>query len=174
MLSTVSKTIRPVSALVVLLMVSMPIRAEDMHSGPAMNYERINERLATGGHFVGDGMKSLQKDGVRVIIDLRDDPPAGQEEKLANLGIKWINVPVVWAAPDAQDFQHFSDVMAKHSDDNVLVQCAANYRASAMTYLYRVAIDKVSVSEADVNLLAVWEPNDTWREYMDSIVESVR
>ena len=174
MMPTVVKIFGPVMAIVVLIIVSIPIQAKDRHSGPAMNYHRIDDRLATGGHFVGDGMVSLQEDGVKVIVDLRDDPPRGQKEKLAKLGIEWINVPVVWTAPVSQDFQHFAQVMTEHRDDNVLVQCAANYRASAMTYLFRVAIGNVSESEAKKDLLAVWEPNDTWRDYMNGIIESAR
>jgi hypothetical protein len=61
--------------------------------------------------------------------------------------------------------------MRQHQDDHVLVQCAANYRASAMTYLYRVVVEKVSEGEAAKDLHAVWDPddNDTWREYVDDI-----
>ena len=48
-----------------------------MHSGPVMNYHRIDERLLTGGHFVDDGLDEVKAEGVQVVIDLRDKPPAG-------------------------------------------------------------------------------------------------
>lgn len=146
--------------------------ADSRHSGPTMNYHKVNERLATGGHFVDDGLAELHGQGVRIIIDLRDKPPVRQKEKLAKLGIAWINVPVAWDDPKLVDFERFSAAMSENVDDNVLVQCQANYRASAMTYLYRVVVAGESEPDARKDLAAVWEPNDQWQEYMNSVIES--
>lgn len=145
-----------------------------MHDGPVMNYHRIDERLVTGGHLVDDGLATLKAQGVQVVIDLRDDPPSGQKEKLAREGIEWINVPVVWSDPKTADFERFSETMREHQDDHVLVQCAANYRASAMTYLYRVTVENVPEDAAAEDLRAVWNPDETptWRDYIDSVTAS--
>ena len=150
---------------------------EAMHGGPVMNYHRIDDRLVTGGHFVDDGLAELKAEGVTVVIDLRDKPPAGQKEKLAQQGIEWINVPIVWKDPKTTDFERFSQVMQSHQDDNVLVQCAANYRASAMTYLYRVVVEQVDEKEAADDLYAVWTPseeNEQWNDYIEQIKASAR
>lgn len=111
---------------------------------------------------------------MQVVIDLRDDPPSGQKERLAREGIEWINIPVVWGDPKAADFERFSETMREHQDDHVLVQCAANYRASAMTYLYRVTVENVPEDEAAADLRAVWNPDETetWRDYIDNIKAS--
>ncbi len=143
------------------------------HAGPVMNYHRIDERLVTGGHVVGDGLAELQAEGVTVIIDLREDPPRGQKDRLADRGIEWINIPVEWSDPKSEDFDRFSEAMQAHRNDHVLVQCAANYRASAMTYLYRVAIENVDESEAGEDLYAVWNPGEesrTWSDYIEEIL----
>ena len=144
------------------------------HSGPVMNYHRIDDRLVTGGHLVGDGLADLKAQGVTVVIDLRDEPPSGQKEKYAAEGIEWINVPVVWRSPKSTDFEEFRAAMSAHEDDHVLVQCAANYRASAMTYLYRVVADGVSEEDASSDLLAVWNPeeNKVWRQFIDAVKEA--
>jgi len=152
--------------------VSAQMNSAEAHAGPAMNYHRVDDRLATGGHFVDGGLADLHGQGVKVVIDLRDKPPSGQKEKLAKLGIEWINIPVVWKAPKQRDFDRFSRAMSKHQDDNVLVQCQANYRASAMTYLYRVVVEKVPEKDAKEDLRAVWEPNDLWQDYMNGIIET--
>ena len=144
----------------------------DAHAGPTMNHHEIDEQLATGGHFVDDGLDQVRKNGVNVVIDLRDKPPEGQEEKLAESGIEWINVPVVWKDPRREDFERFVEVMDQHKEDHVLVQCQANYRASAMTYLYRVLVSGVPEETARKDLNAIWEPDGRWREYMDSTIES--
>ena len=147
----------------------------DPHSGSVMNYHRIDDRLVTGGHFVDDGLSEIKSEGVTVVIDLRDNPPKGQEKKLAEQGIEWINVPVEWDDPEAKDFKKFSNAMKAHQDDHVLVQCGANYRASAMTYLYRVIVDNVDEEEASDDLYAVWTPSkesEEWVEYIEEIKAS--
>ena len=149
----------------------------DPHSGSVMNYHRIDDRLVTGGHFVDDGLSEIKSEGVTVVIDLRDNPPKGQEKKLAEQGIEWINVPVEWDDPEAKDFNKFSNAMKAHQDDHVLVQCGANYRASAMTYLYRVVVEHVDEEEASQDLYTVWTPSkesEEWVEYIEEIKAAAR
>jgi protein tyrosine phosphatase (PTP) superfamily phosphohydrolase (DUF442 family) len=151
--------------------------SDTVHAGPVMNYHRIDERLVTGGHIVDDGLATLKAEGVTVVIDLRDKPPRGQKEKLAQQGIEWINVPIKWDDPKTVDFERFTKAMQEHQGDHVLVQCAANYRASAMTYLYRVLVEQVDESEATEDLYAVWTPsekNQQWSEYIEGIKASER
>ena len=124
---------------------------EDMaHAGPMMNYVRIDDRLATGGHFVDDGIAQVREEGVEVVIDLRDEPPEGHRERLEAQGLTYVNVPVLWRAPETSDFESFRDAMAEHEGKHVLVQCQANYRASVFTYMYRVLDGGVEESEARV------------------------
>lgn len=148
-----------------------------MHSGPVMNYHRIDERLVTGGHLVGNGVQTLQAEGVTVVIDLRDGPPADEKKQYAEYGIEWINVPVVWKDPRSADFTRFRQIMQAHEDEHVFVQCAANYRASAFTYLYRVVVSKVDDEKAIGDLYAVWKPkdeNEQWHRYIEDIKASTR
>ena len=113
------------------------------HSGPAMNFHRISSKLATGGHFTGDGISALKDQGVSLVIDLRNEPPDDQAQRLEAADIRYINVPVVWKAPEAEDFATFARHMAENQGEHIFVQCQANYRASAMTYAYRVGKDGV-------------------------------
>jgi protein tyrosine phosphatase (PTP) superfamily phosphohydrolase (DUF442 family) len=150
---------------------SAAAQKDSPHAGPVMNYHRVNDRLVTGGHLLDGGSADLKEQGVKVVIDLRDDSPSGEQERFAEQGIEWINIPVEWQDPKKSDFDRFSETMSKHQGDHVLVQCAGNYRASAMTYLYRVVVEKVPEAEATDDLHAVWDPNenDTWREYINDI-----
>lgn len=153
-----------------------PVSAQDNddmeHDGPAMNFLRVSPTLATGGHFTDDGVAAIAEQGVSLVIDLRDRPPEDQEERLAAAGIRWINVPVVWTAPRREDFEAFSQFMSENDDESILVQCQANYRASAMTYLYRVTKGGVPEQEARKDLNAVWTPEGTWEAYIEEILES--
>ena len=138
-------------------------------SGPTMNFHRINPKLATGGHIVGDGISELVEQGVTLVIDLRDEPPEAHEKRLADVGIRWVNVPVVWKEPRHDDFLAFSHLMSENQEENILVQCQANYRASAITYAYRVTQGGVPEAEAREDLEAIWTPDGTWEAYIEEI-----
>ena len=141
-----------------------------MHQGATMNFHRISPQLATGGHLVDDGALDLRKQGVTLVINLRDDPPAQEKQQLEAAGLRWINIPVVWEEPTEADFEAFSRLMSANPNESILVQCQANYRASSMTYLYRVARLGVPESEARKDLDAVWTPVGTWRSYIDEVL----
>ena len=144
----------------------------DVHAGPVMNYHRIDERLVTGGHLVDNGVEKLKAEGVKVVIDLRDNPPSDEKETYSEHGIEWINVPVAWRDPRPADFARFSEIMRTHGDEHVLVQCQANYRASAFTYLYRVVVSNVDEATAVADLHAIWNPtedNKRWNQFIKDI-----
>jgi len=168
----------PVQMLILTLGIccGYPVAAQDhrdmAHHGPAMNFHRVSPDLATGGHLTDGGIAALSKQGVSLVIDLRDEPPEDQEQRMAAAGIRWINVPVVWKAPLRDDFEEFSRLMSENEAESVFVQCQANYRASAMTYLYRVTKEGVPESEARKDLEAIWTPEGTWEDYIDLILET--
>ena len=142
---------------------------DSQHSSAVMNYQRVNDRLLTGGHLLENGAAALRAEGVQVVINLRDDSPTDEMEQFVDQGIQWINIPVEWRDPQSADFARFSEVMSQYQDVHVLVQCSANYRASAMTYLYQVTIAEVDEEEARQNLLAIWDPasNATWSQFIE-------
>jgi protein tyrosine phosphatase (PTP) superfamily phosphohydrolase (DUF442 family) len=144
---------------------------DDHDHGPAMNYHAIDERLVTGGHFFDGGVERVADAGVTVVVDLRDEPPAGQAERLADAGMEWVNVPVAWKDPKPEDFEAFTAAMAAHPDAKILVQCQANYRASAFAFLYRVKVDGVSERKARKDLEAVWKPEGRWGRYIDTVLD---
>lgn len=145
--------------------------ASDHPHDPTMNQHVISEALVTGGHFVNDGLQILADDGVTVVIDLRDEPPEGQAEKLAAAGVKWVSVPVSWKNPRPEDYEAFASAMKAHADEKILVQCQANYRASAMTFLYRANELGVSERKARKDLNAVWQPGGTWGDYIEAMLD---
>ena len=142
------------------------------HAGPTMNFHRIDPELATGGHIVGDGVSELAEQGVSLVIDLRDEPPEGHDQRLADAGIRWVNVPVVWEDPRPEDFVEFKRLMDENEGESILVQCQGNYRASAMTYAYRVASGSASESDARKDLEVIWTPEGEWESYISSVLDT--
>lgn len=167
-------TIKPVLTSFALLLIYGSGVAQDQpeeHAGPAMNFIRVSDRLATGGHIIGDGLDRLSAQGVTLVIDLRDEPPKGQANRVEAAGMQYVNVPVEWRSPRVSDFERFRDVMKANPDANVLVQCQANYRASAFTYLYRVVEAGVPEEDARADMNKIWEPEDTWAEFVGDVIE---
>ncbi len=154
----------------VTLFPALSTASEDPHAGPAMNYRAIDDRLATGGHFVGHGARQLADDGLELVIDLREAPPEENGRRLKALGVEYVHVPVSWESPTLAQYEAFRDVMKRNSDKRVMVQCAANFRASAMTYLYRVLVDEVSEPAAAADRAAVWPLNENWQQYLDTVI----
>ena len=143
-----------------------------MHQGPSMNFHRISPQLATGGHLVDAGASQLAEQGVTLVIDLRDRPPAEEQQQLKEAGIQWVNVPVVWKEPRKEDFEAFVRLMAANENENILVQCQANYRASAFTYMYRVTEQGVPELEAREDLNAIWTPEGTWQQFIEDVMSA--
>src|SRR6056300_520956 len=77
-------------------------------SEPAMNFHRLNDRLATGGHLIEGGAAELKEQGVTVVINLRDDSPTEEQQQFIDQGIEWINIPVEWRNPESSDYARFS------------------------------------------------------------------
>lgn len=163
-----------VTALLVFGLASAGLLAhggQDHVHGPAMNFHAIDDRLMTGGQFETGGLENLAAGGLEVVIDLRETPPAGQQEKLAAQGVEWVSVPVAFGNPTAADFDAFAAAMKAHEGKQILVQCQANFAASAMTFLYRVNEGGVSARKARKDLEAVWRPEGTWGDYVDSMLD---
>jgi hypothetical protein len=80
----------------------------------------------------------------------------------------------VWTSPEAADYDEFRKVMSEYESDHVMVQCAANYRASAMTYLYRVKVEQVPEEQAAADMNAVWDPVEykQWNLFIEDIKTS--
>ncbi|MEE4174503.1 MAG: hypothetical protein V2I57_09670, partial [Xanthomonadales bacterium] len=76
-----------------------------------------------------------------------------------------------WNDPKPGDFEAFKAAMADHPDARVLVQCQANYRASAFAFLYRVEVEGVAEGTAREDLEKIWQPEGRWGRYIDTILE---
>ena len=135
------------------------------------NYLPINENLATSGQPTANQLIAIKAAGYIKIINLA--PPAAENSLvdeasiLAKIGIEYINIPVDFSAPSAQDFQQFVRHMQSHKDQKIWVHCAANMRVSCFIFKYRTAIlgEDLTLAEADLNKM--WQPNQVWKNFID-------
>lgn len=147
-------------------LIAIPLMAQGADL-PIRNYHVVDEHLGTGGTPGSGAMEALSADGYELIVDLREDFDTNEaRDALAN-GMSYINVPVSWRSPGDDELEAFMLIMEANPEKKVLVHCAANYRASAMVYLYQVIGEGRDSEEAFEDVEAVWEPNETWREFIE-------
>ncbi len=141
-----------------------------------LNYRYISDKIATSGQPTSAELELISQVGYKTIVNLA--PPTASnalpEEQaiVTRLGMDYINIPVVWEHPTLADFTQFCDVMEHHNDQPIFVHCAMNMRVSAFVYLYRRLKLGVPDSDAYSAMQTVWEPNATWREFIETTIAS--
>ena len=59
---------------------------------------------------------------------------------------------------------------SKNNDGITLTHCRLNWRGAVFTYLYRVTQLNQPEELARQDMLAIWEPNDTWQSFIDTVL----
>ena len=137
------------------------------------NYQFLNENLSSSGMPTAEQMKEIADAGVQVIINLapQDLPNVLQNEGelAANLGIEYLNIPVIWRAPESAKLIRFMDEMDAHAGKKIHVHCEANYRASAFIMMYRVLRLGWKKEDAIPIMEKMWNPEDfpIWQKFID-------
>jgi protein tyrosine phosphatase (PTP) superfamily phosphohydrolase (DUF442 family) len=133
----------------------------------------LDEGLLTGGQPTAGQLAAVARAGYEVVINLAtpDSPRALADEAalVTRLGMRYVALPVAWEAPAIDDFERFGALMACHTGKRLFVHCAANMRVSAFCYLYRVLHQGMAPAHAARDLAAIWEPNPTWRAFMEHV-----
>ena len=136
------------------------------------NFLQLSNRVATAGQPTITQYEAIAAAKYQVVINLAlNDSPSALIDEYAiavNLGLEYIQIPVIWTAPTLADFQIFMNIMAKYSERKIFVHCAANKRVSAFMSLYRQLAEGLDKSTADQDLIKIWIPNPIWQEFINS------
>jgi protein tyrosine phosphatase (PTP) superfamily phosphohydrolase (DUF442 family) len=120
-----------------------------------------------------DQLSDAAQQGVQVVINLAvEDVANGQSEEgelVESLGMKYINVPVVWHEPTRKNLDDFINAMDAHKDQKMLVHCEANYRATGFVALYRILRLGWDQEEAFQDMRKLWNPEKfpVWQKFID-------
>jgi protein tyrosine phosphatase (PTP) superfamily phosphohydrolase (DUF442 family) len=138
----------------------------------ARNVIEVSENLVTAGQPTAESLAELSKLGFKAVINLAPptvaDAVSNESQIITDQGMAFVNIPVLWSKPTEEDFQSFAETMKRFQGQKVLVHCQANMRASAMTFLYRVIVNKENPAIAYETLLKVWTPKDQWKELINT------
>jgi protein tyrosine phosphatase (PTP) superfamily phosphohydrolase (DUF442 family) len=136
------------------------------------HYQYLDENLSSSGMPTAEQLKAVAQAGVQVVINLapHEVPQAlSNEGELVNsLGMEYVNIPILWRAPDAELLRRFMDTMDAHAGKKIHVHCEANYRASAFIMLYRVNRLGWKKEDAIPVMEKMWNPEDfpTWEKFI--------
>lgn len=143
-------------------------------AGDPANLVHWRSGYTSSGQPDADYLKRAKSLGYDMVINLA--PPEYAEAVrdegaiLAAQGVAYLNIPVRFGNPTAEDFRLFSAVMKSVAQKNVLVHCQINLRGSSFSYLYRVIHEGAAEDEARAKLSGVWMPNPTWRTFIESVM----
>jgi peptide-methionine (S)-S-oxide reductase len=138
--------------LVVLLTACSFTQAQQAEVPPIRNFFKINQDYCTGGQPRLEHLEKLKAEGVKAIINLRptgEHRAAEEEAKAKELGLRYINIPVVYADPKDEQADEFLKVMDDPANRPAFIHCAAGIRAGAFWLIRRVVRDGWTFEKAE-------------------------
>jgi len=103
------------------------------------NFGQMDERFYRGGQPKEKDYKDLALIGIRTVIDLREDPEEYEKPMVEQLGMRYINIPMIAKKyPTAEVTELFLKTVSDPSSGKVFVHCAGGrHRTGAMGAVYR-------------------------------------
>ena len=87
-------------------------------------------------------------------------------------GVPYVNIPVNFSNPTAEDFRLFTEVLKANRERNVFVHCQVNMRGTAFTFLYRVIHEGADGRETLAKLQSVWNPDPVWKRFIEETMKA--
>jgi protein tyrosine/serine phosphatase len=124
-------------------------------TGPAealVNFARVTNTLYRGAQPSPEGFSDLQKMGISIIVNLRDEPKemGAEKREVESLGMKYVGIP--WKGsdePSNSQIVQFLDLVRANSQAKIFVHCQRGAdRTGTMIAAYRVVVEHESVSDA--------------------------
>lgn len=141
-----------------------------------LNYRQYSATFASAGQPTEAQLAILDRAGFERIVYIAfstDGNAIANEDRLVrDLGMEYVQIPVVWTAPTVSDYESFAAVMQRDPAKKTLLHCQVNMRASAFAFLYQVLEQGVPLAEAKAALNTVWEPNETWRDLIFTVLRN--
>lgn len=102
----------------------------------------LNENIATGGQPKAAAFAKLASNGYRSVLTLRTDNEnvdLKRDRELAEAsGMRYIQIPVVTAAPDPKHVEEFIRTVQDKKNYPMLIYCGSANRVAAFWMIYRV------------------------------------
>lgn len=138
----------------------------------------LADDLATAGQPTEDELGAIAARGFEVVVNLAlatsPGALANEAAAVASHGMTYVHIPIDFSAPEVPAALRFFETLRAHRGRKLFVHCAANKRVSALIYAYRIVEGQPGPATAARDLARRWEPDDTWRRYIDDSVAAAR
>lgn len=135
-----------------------------------INWRRLDERITTSGQPTEAQLAAIKELGVADVINLgphsNDGALPDEAGTLAELGMRYVYIPVDFSAPTDADFEAFCSAMAELGSAPLHVHCIYNARVSAFFYRYALEGRGGSVEEAFARMDGIWRPGGVWASFI--------
>lgn len=143
------------------------------------HHRAVDDTLATSGQPKVEQLALIAEAGYKAIINLalHDDPRYALPDEAGTvraLGLAYVHIPVLFAAPTEEDLLAFFAAMEAHAHEKLWVHCAANYRVTAFLGLYRAIRQGWPTDRAFALMQGMWEPNEVWASFIARMLEKHR
>jgi protein tyrosine phosphatase (PTP) superfamily phosphohydrolase (DUF442 family) len=148
----------------------------DQHKrcGTIKGFVALSERLATAGQPTESQFADVAAAGYEMVVNLAlpssDDALPDERTVVERHGLTYLPIPIDFQTPRVETAMRFFRVLDENRNRRMFIHCAANMRVSALIYAYRVARGDMSRAEAGADLARIWEPNPTWKKYIEDVI----
>ncbi|WOT05546.1 protein tyrosine phosphatase family protein [Shewanella youngdeokensis] len=119
-----------------------------------------NSNIVTSGLPTETQFAALQQAGIELVINLipKNNPNSHNDEAslVTRTGMQYQQIDVDWQRPTVANVEQFFAIMDANEGKNILVHCAANYRASAFYYLYELKQGRTDSVEFKQQTMQPW------------------
>ncbi|HKG20675.1 MAG TPA: tyrosine-protein phosphatase [Blastocatellia bacterium] len=116
------------------------------------HFYRLNESYTRGAAPSGEGVKTLQRLGIKTLVDLRSNHDHTEEIKAEAevLGLSYHRVPLsVWYGPSDSEAKEFLSIVADRSRGPFYVFCSDGmHRTGEMSAIYRIDREQWKIGRA--------------------------
>ena len=139
-----------------------------------LNYIEYSPDFASAGQPTEAQFRAVRDAGYERVVYIaftnNDNALPNADQIVSGLGMDYLHIPVEWDNPQPRDFYAFADAMQR-TQMKTLLHCQVNARATAFSFLYRVIHQEVPLAEAKQDMNLVWQPNETWRDFIFTVLE---
>ena len=164
--------------LVLVFSLLLPIQtmAQDAATMPMLddikNYQVNSPTMVSAGLPSDKQFEALKSAGITKVIDLIPGDRSTERSLMQSFDLSYYNVQVEWEDPSLQNFIDYVAYMnsSKGNEGITLTHCRLNWRGAVFTYLYKVTQLNEDEAKAKKDMLAIWQPNEIWQDYIDEVI----
>lgn len=111
------------------------------------NLHKVSDNLYRGAQPSNEGMKQLEKLGIKTIINLRS--AHSDRDEIKNTGLSYHHIHMTTWNPENKDIVQFLKIVTDSNNTPVFVHCQyGSDRTGTMCAIYRIAVEGWNKSEA--------------------------